>query len=180
MKDAIRSCCTLFLLTTSVAFSQSTTSSTAQNTGSAAPAMASPNGDPTTEASLQKMETELAQADAAHDTAPFTKYLDDNIVALGPGWKASGKAEVLEGIKSMACTVTNPTVSGFSYKWITPDVVLLSYMENYTSTCQGKTMPRAEHDSSLWQRKNGTWVAVFHQATADLPPATGAGSQPQQ
>jgi hypothetical protein len=138
--------------------------------------MASMNADPTTEANLQKMETELSQANAAHDTAPFTKYLDDDIVAVGPGWKASGKAAVLEGVKSGACTVTNPTLSGFSYKWISPDVVLVSYMENYTSTCKGKTAPAAEHDNSLWQRKNGTWVAVFHQATADVPTAMASGN----
>jgi hypothetical protein len=178
MKNAIRSCCTLFLLTTSVAFSQTTTSSTPQNTGStaAAPGMASMNGDPTTEANLQKMETELSQAAAAHDTAPFTKYIDDNVVAVGPGWKASGKAEVLEGVKSTACTVTNPTITGFSYKWLTPDIVLVSYMENYTSTCKGKTTPTAEHDNSLWQRKNGQWVSVFHQATADVPTAMAGGN----
>lgn len=178
MKNAIRSCCTLFLLTASVAFSQNTTSGAPQNTGSAAaaPGMAGTNGDPTTEANLQKMETELSQANTAHDTAPFTKYIDDNIVALGPGWKASSKADVLEGIKSTECTVANPTVSGFSYKWITPDVVLVSYMENYTSTCKGKTTPTAEHDTSLWQRKNGQWVVVFHQATADLPSAMTGGS----
>jgi hypothetical protein len=177
MKNVIRSYCTLFLLTSSVAFSQSMTG-TAQNTGSATagPGMASMNADPTTESNLQKMETELSQANAAHDTAPFTKYLDDNIVAVGPGWKASGKADVLEGVKSGACTVTNPTLSGFSYKWISPDVVLVSYMENYTSTCKGKTTPAAEHDNSLWQRKNGTWVAVFHQATADVPTTMAGGN----
>jgi hypothetical protein len=177
MKYAIRAYCTLFLLTTSVAFSQTTTNAAPQNTGSAAaPGIASMNGDPTTEANLQKMETELSQAAAAHDTAPFTKYLDDNIVAVGPGWKASNKAEVLDGVKSAECTTTDAAVSGFSYKWITPDVVLVSFMENHTSTCKGKTTPTAEHDSSLWQRKNGQWVAVFHQATADVPSAMAGGS----
>jgi hypothetical protein len=137
--------------------------------------MASMNGDPATEANLQKMETELSQANAAHDTAPFTKYLDDNIVALGPGWKDTGKAEVLEGVKSNPCTVANSVLSGFSYKWISPDVVLVSYMEKYTSTCNGKTTSTAEHDNSLWQRKDGMWVAVFHQATADVPTAMASG-----
>src|SRR5256885_15146212 len=79
MKNVIRVYCTLFLLTTSAAFSQATPDATSQNAGSAAtPAMANMS-DPATETSLQKMETELSQAAAAHDTAPFTKYLDDNI-----------------------------------------------------------------------------------------------------
>jgi hypothetical protein len=178
MKNVIPACCTLFLLATSLAFSQTAPDSTPQNTGSAAavPAMAGMNGDPATEASLQKMETELSQAAAAHDTAPFTKYLDDNIVALGPGWKASSKAEVLTGLNSDPCAVSNPAVSGFSYKWLSPDLVLVSYMENYTSTCKGKTTPAAEHDNSLWQRKNGQWVSVFHQATADVPSTTDGGN----
>jgi len=171
MKTAIRSCCTLFLLTTSFAFSQTTGTSSA----TPAPTASSAAADPAAEASLQKMETELSQANAARDTAPFTKYLDDNIVALGPGWRANSKADVLEGIKSSPCASSHPTLSGFSFKWLTPDVVLLSYTENYTLTCQGKATPTTERDSSLWQKKHGSWLAVFHQATAELPSNTAGG-----
>jgi hypothetical protein len=175
MKIAIRAYCTLFLLTTSVAFSQTTAGNTPQSAGTAGatPAM---NGDPAIEANLQKMETELDQAAAAHDTAPFVNYLDDNIVALGPGWKAANKADVLEGLKSTACTVTNPTVSGFTYKWLSPDLVLVSYAETQSMTCNGKTVQAAEHDNSLWQKKNGRWMAVFHQGTADVPSTTNGGN----
>ncbi len=177
MKSTIRAYCTLFLLTTSVAFSQTTATTTPQNTGAAAatPAMASMNGDPAVEANLQKMETELDQAAAAHDTAPFVNYLDDNIVALGPGWKAANKADVMEGVKSNACTVTNPAVSGFTYKWLSPDLVLVSYAETQSMTCNGKSVQTAEHDNSLWQRKNGKWVAIFHQGTADVPSTPNSG-----
>ena len=176
MKTAIRAYCTLFLLSTSVAFSQTTPGNTAQSAGTAAasPAMAAINGDPAVEANLQKMETELDQAAAAHDSAPFVNYLDDNIVALGPGWKAANKADVLEGIKSTACTVTNPTVSGFTYKWLAPDLVLVSYAETQSMTCNGKTAQAAEHDNSLWQKKNGKWMAIFHQGTADAPSTTNS------
>jgi hypothetical protein len=158
MKCTYLSCCTLFLLTSSFAFAQT-------------PA----TGDPATEATLQKMEMELAKADTAHDTAPFEKYLDDNIVALGPGWHSNGKAETLAGIKSSPCTSSDATLSGFSYRWLSADMVLMSYMENYTSTCQGKARPTAERDSSLWQKKNGRWVAVFHQATTEEPTNTSGG-----
>jgi hypothetical protein len=134
------------------------------------------SGDPTTEASLQKMETELAQADVARDPAPFTKYLDDNIIALGPGWNDRSKAEVLKDIQSSPCAITNPTLTGFTYKWLTPDVVLVSYMLNQTETCNGKTMPGGDqHANSLWQKKNASWLAVFHQTTADVPNSTDAG-----
>lgn len=168
MKTILLTCCGLFLFTTSLALSQATGASTAAPTASA--------GDSATEASLQKMETELTQAEAARDTAPFTKYLDDNIVALGPGWHYTGKASVLEGIKSgNPCTTTNPSVSGFSYKWLTADIVLVSYMESYTSTCQGKSTSATERDSSLWQKKNGSWTAVFHQATAEMPSGAAGG-----
>lgn len=169
MKYAIRSLCTLFLLTTSIAFSQSTTSS-------AAPGTAVMSGDSTTEANFQKMEIELAQAEVARDPAPFTKYLDDNIIALGPGWSDRNKAEVLKDIQSGPCTTTNPTLSGFTYKWLTPDMVLVSYMLNQTESCNGKTMPGSDqHANSLWQKKNGTWLAVFHQTTADMPNSMDSG-----
>ena len=169
MKYAIRSCCTLFLLTASIAFSQSTTSG-------AASSITRMSGDATTEANLQKMEIELAQGDVARDPAPFTKYLDDNIIALGPGWSDRSKAEVLKDIQSSPCTITNPTLTGFTYKWLTPDMVLVSYMLNQTMTCNGKTMPAADqHANSLWQEKSGNWLAVFHQTTADMPHTTDSG-----
>ena len=169
MKYAIRSCCTLFLLTTSIAFSQSTTSSPA-------PGTAGMSGDSTTEANLQKMEIELAQADVARDPVPFTKYLDDDIIALGPGWSDHGKAEVLKDIQSSPCKTTNPTLTAFTYKWLTPDMVLVSYTLNQTETCNGKTMPGGDqHANSLWQKKNGTWLAVLHQTTADVPTTMNSG-----
>jgi hypothetical protein len=169
MKYAIRSCCTLFLLTASIAFSQSTISSAASSTTRM-------SADPTTEANLQKMEIELAQGDVARDPAPFTKYLDDNIIALGPGWSDRSKAEVLKDIQSSPCTITNPTLTGFTYKWLTPDMVLVSYMLNQTVTCNGKTMPGADqHANSLWQKKSGNWLAVFHQTTADVPHTMDSG-----
>jgi hypothetical protein len=111
----------------------------------------------------------LDNAAAARDSAPFQNYLDDNIVALGPGWSATNKAGVLEGLKSNTCTVKNPTLSGFTYKWISPDLVLVSYAGTQSTTCNGKTVEAAEHDNSLWQKKNGKWVAIFHQGTADMP-----------
>jgi hypothetical protein len=176
MKTAIGALGTLFLLTTSIAFSQTPAGSSPQSAGTAAaaPAMASMNGDPAVETNLQKLETELDQAAAAHDTGPFVNYLDDNIVALGPGWKAANKADVLTGVKSSTCTIANPTLSGFTYKWISPDLVLVSYSGTQSTTCNGKTTQTAEHDNSLWQRKNGKWMAIFHQGTADVP-STGNG-----
>jgi hypothetical protein len=177
MKKAIRSYCTLFLLTTSAAFSLNMPTGNAQDMGNAstAPATAS-MGDPTTEATFQKMETELSQSAAAHDTGPFMKYIDDDIVALGPGWKAMGKAQVMEAVKDPTCSTTNPTLSGFSYKWLSPDIVLVSYMESDTTTCKGKATQVNEHDTSLWQKKHGKWMAVFHQATADMPSTMTGGS----
>jgi hypothetical protein len=169
MKYAIRSCSTLLLLTASIAFLPSTSSS-------AASGVTKMSGDPTTEASLQKMEMELAQGDVSRDPAPFTKYLDDGIIALGPGWSDHSKAEVLKDIQSGPCKITNPTLSGFTYKWLTPDVVLVSYMLNQTATCNGKTMPGGHQQAnSLWQKKSGKWLVVFHQATADVPTASDSG-----
>ena len=176
MKIAIGACCALFLLTTSVAFSQTPAGSTPQSadTAAAASATAGMNGDPATETNLQKMENELAQGDVARDSAPFTKYLDDDIIALGPGWSDHGKAEVVKEVQSGPCAVTNPALTSFAYKWISADVVLVSYKLNQTVTCNGKTTQSAEHANSLWQRKNGKWLAVFHQSTADMPMSGGS------
>jgi hypothetical protein len=179
MKTAMMAYCTLFLLTTSVAFSQTTAGNTPQSAGTAgaSPAMAAMNGDPTTEASLMKMENELSQGDVARDPAPFTKYLDDDIIALGPGWSDRGKAAVVKEIQTSPCTTSNPTLTGFTYKWLLPEMVLVSYTLNQTETCNGKTMPGGDqHANSLWQRKNGKWLAVFHQTTADVPNTMSGGN----
>jgi hypothetical protein len=186
MKEAIRSACALFFLGASFAIAQSTTTTTHQNTDQQSPptaattvttvnatanATTSMSGDPATEASIQKMEDELAQADKAHDTTPFAKYIDDNIIAFGPGWRAMGKAEVMQSVKTNPCTMSSVALSDFTYKWISPDTVLITYVSKQNGTCQGKPMPATEYDSSLWQRKGGVWLAVFHQGTAVEPAA---------
>jgi hypothetical protein len=192
MKNAVGSACALFFLGASFAFAQTTTTTTQQNTPQAqtpasttvtsvhangesttstASTTVSTPGDPATEATIQKMEEELTQADKAHDTAPFAKYIDDNFVGYGPGWKATGKADVLQGIKSDACTVTSAAMSDFAYKWISPDAVLVTYVMKMNGTCQGKPMPAMEYTTSLWQRKGGSWTSVFHQGTAASEPA---------
>jgi hypothetical protein len=124
------------------------------------------SGDPATEANIQKMEQELAQAAYANDTVPFTKYIDDNIVVFGaPGWKAVGKAQVLQGVKSNQCTANNTAMSDLAYKWISTDAVLLTYPLTEDRTCQGKTAAAKEFTSSLWHKTGGTWTTIFHQET---------------
>jgi hypothetical protein len=104
MTDAIERTCTFWLLLgASTCFAQSTTSSgqktdvkpttTSDTHGlsiTASPSTMTPmSGDPATETNIQKMEQELRQAVKTHDTVPFTKYIDDNIVVCGAaGWKA--------------------------------------------------------------------------------------------
>jgi hypothetical protein len=133
------------------------------------------SGDPATEANIQKMEQELAQAAYANDTVPFTKYIDDNIVVFGAaGWKAVSKAEVLQGVKSNPCTVNSTAMSDFAYKWISADAVLVTYTITEDRTCQGKTAAAKEFTSSLWHQTGGTWTTIFHQATT-VEPMTAAG-----
>ena len=130
MTDAIERTCTfLLLLGASTCLAQSTTSSgqktdvkpttTSDTHGlsiTASPSTMTPmSGDPATETNIQKMEQELRQAVKTHDTVPFTKYIDDNIVVFGAaGWKAVGKAEVLQGVKSNPCTLNSTAMSDFA------------------------------------------------------------------
>jgi hypothetical protein len=124
------------------------------------------SGDPATEANIQKMEQELTQAVKNHDTVPFTRYIDDNIVVFGAaGWKAVGKAAVLQGVESNPCTVNSTALSDFAYKWISTDAVLLTYTLTEDRTCQGKTAAAKEFTSSLWHKTGGTWTTIFHQET---------------
>lgn len=192
MTDAIKCTCTLlFLVGASTGFAQSNTTS-GQKTGvpptttmrnangisSTASASTAPSstGDPDTEANIQKMERELMQADKIHDTIPFTKYLDENIIAFGPGWKAVGKAEVLQGIK-YPCTVNSVAMSDFASKWVTPESVLVTYTGTEDRTCEGKTSATKEFTSSLWHKTAGTWTTIFHQATTVEP--MNAAAPPQ-
>jgi hypothetical protein len=133
------------------------------------------SGDPDTDANIQKMEQELTQAVKNHDTVPFTKYIDDNIVVFGAaGWKAVSKAEVLQGVKSNPCTVNSTAMSDFAYNWISRDAVLVTYTLTEDRTCQGKTATTKEYTSSLWHKTGGTWTTTFHQETT-VKPMTAAG-----
>jgi hypothetical protein len=191
MTDAIkRTCPFLLLLGASTCFAQSTTTSGQKtsvkptNTTSdthglsitASPSTMTPmSGDPATETNIQKMEQELRQAVKTHDTVPFTKYIDDNIIVFGAaGWKALGKAEVLQGVKSNPCTLDNTAMSDFAYKWISRDAVLVTYTLTEDRICQGKTAATKEYFSSLWHKTGGTWTTNFHQETT-VKTMTAAG-----
>lgn len=192
MHDAIRSTCAFLLLSASFAFSQSTTTSNGQNAGAATTPGATTNsgvaneasgmsntaasgsmdtmsGNPAVEANIAKIEQELGQAYKAHDAAPFTKYLDDNVVVIFSGHKEQGKATVIQGITTNPCVVNSTVSSDFTYKWISPDAVLVTYADKVDETCGGKPSSPMDYNTSVWRRKGGDWVNIFHQSTTGVP-----------
>ncbi len=200
MQDVLRFSCALFLAGASFGFAQNSTPATnAQSMGNAAASGATGmannaantagnaatnamsgtmSGDSAAEANIQKMEEELGQAYRAHDGAPFSKYLDDNIVVIFPGHREDGKAAVIQGITSNTCTETSSSDSDFAYKWISPDVVMVTYKSKSDETCKGKKSPAEEYNTSVWHRKGGNWMNMFHQSTPDTTAATAEAAEP--
>jgi hypothetical protein len=119
-----------------------------------------------TEKTLESKEQAGWQAWKAHDVKPIEGMIPDEAINIADGSFFKTKQELLKSMTSPSCKVNSFSLSDFSYLWINPETVLMTYTANQDATCDGKKQPDKVIASSLWQKKAGKWVSPFHQETA--------------
>ena len=70
-------------------------------------------------------------------------------------------AEAIPQIKITKWEVTNPQVI-----WIDPASAIVTYTFVGEGTFQGRPLPPKAICSTVWTKKSGKWLALFHQETA--------------
>jgi len=109
-----------------------------------------------------RLERQGWEALKAKDATTYERLLAEDFVRVG----ADG-VTTKSGEKNDIDQLTMDT-----YKWeglqvvhFTPDVTLLAYKATQKTTYRGQPLPSPTWISSLWIKRNGTWLNFFYQET---------------
>ena len=98
------------------------------------------------------------------DPKPFKANLAADAVIIGESGVAT-KAQAIEGITGMDCTVKSFTLSDFKLSMPASNVAVLTYKGTADGTCAGAAIPVA-WASSVYVNRGGRWLAYSHQETS--------------
>ena len=116
------------------------------------------------EATIRELEAKSWVAWKGHDSAFFEQFLsDDHVEVHAHG--ITGKAAVVEGVRSPACVVQAYTLGPFSLTKVTAETILLTYRAEQDTTCGTQRVPSPVWATSLYAKRNGRWVNVMYQQT---------------
>jgi hypothetical protein len=73
----------------------------------------------------------------------------------------------------MNVKLTDVKLSDFKYHWVDANNVVLTYTWTGKGTVMGQPVPSPTVASTLYTKRNGKWLATFHQETPvpSAPPA---------
>ena len=119
-----------------------------------------PNGDDVV--GLEKKTWELWQK---HDKAGFASLMDSDFINVdkhGVATKAQNVAEIDNLIKE------SYELSDFQTHQIDPDAIFLTYRAKLKGTYKGTRIDGTYHVSSVWAKRQGSWLNVlYHETRAD-------------
>ncbi len=120
-----------------------------------------------TERALVANERKLYEAVVNGDKATFSSLVSsDGVAADSSGFVPTKMfASVLDQIKVTKWDIVNPQVI-----WIDPTSAVVAYVWTGAGTFQGQPLPAKAFASTVWTRKSGKWLAVYHQQTSAAKP----------
>jgi hypothetical protein len=125
-----------------------------------------------TDSDITAQERALWDAIKAKNWDAFAGHLaDDQLYVNATG--VANKAQSVESVKPL--TITDATFSDWRVIRLDDDAAVVVYAAAMKGNYGGRAVPEGEteRDSSVWVRRNGRWLAAFHQDTvARKPPAS--------
>jgi len=124
-----------------------------------------------TESDISAQERALWDAIRSKNWDAFAAPLAEDQFYVGPGMVAD-KAQTVEMVKKL--NLTDFTLSDWRMVRLDDDAAVITYTATARGDYAGQPLPadHMERDSSVWVRRGGRWVAVFHQeSVAQKPPA---------
>ena len=141
----------------------------AQGTAGTAPAPARQGSSATLDrATMEKdiiaNENKVSEAVAKGNLAAFRALVADSGWSVDP----AGAMSVQDFIKSFAQFKLEPgwAISDSKIVWSDTNTAVHFYKWTGTGTFQGQPIPPVVWASTVWNKRQGKWVAVFHQETA--------------
>jgi ketosteroid isomerase-like protein len=144
----------------------------AQAQRQAAPTAAKPAGamsdHAAVEAALKANEQKIDDAFTKKDVATFQSFVAPDAFAIDPTG-GNTASEMIKQFPSMDYKVTNVKLSNHTFHWVDDNTVIMAYTWTGQGTAMGQPVPSPVYASTVWTKKNGKWVAVFHQETPAMP-----------
>ena len=130
------------------------------------------------EKQLAATEQKISDAFAKGDVAGMKANVADDAVAIDPGG-VTPVSEFFKQLPTMGVKVTDVKLSDFKYHWIDANNVVLTYTWTGKGTVAGQPVQSPTIASTLYTKRNGKWLAYFHQETIAAPaPPSAATSKP--
>jgi hypothetical protein len=115
---------------------------------------------------LIKLEKQSWEAWKNGDSKFFDNFLSDDHVEVG-FTGVSSKTMVVKGVASGVCHVKSYALDHFELRMLAADTALLTYHETQDTECAGQAVPSPCWISSLYMRRDGRWLNIFYQQTAE-------------
>ena len=111
-------------------------------------------------------ETKVVEAIAKGDVAAFKGLVSDSAWSIDP----NGPMSAIDFQKSFAQLKIEPgfTITDSRFVWSDTNTAVHMYKWTGKATFQGQPLPEVTWSSTVWNRRQNRWVAVFHQETVSV------------
>ena len=113
-------------------------------------------------------EHKMNEAVAKGDKATFSSMLASDATSADEGgfMKVSDFVPMMDQVK-----VADWKISDEHVTWAGANTAVVTYVWTGKGTFQGQPVPEKTYVSTVWTKKDGKWVAVYHQESAAAKPA---------
>ncbi len=115
------------------------------------------------EETIISMEKRAWEAVKGHDAKAFSDlFAADGMMADSAGF--SNRASFLQTLPELI--ISQYTLTDFKVMMIDKDAVIITYKADVKGSFKGQAFPpNPAYVSSIWTKRGGKWVAVYHQET---------------
>jgi|WetSurMetagenome_2_1015567.scaffolds.fasta_scaffold108173_1 ketosteroid isomerase-like protein len=127
-------------------------------------------GEPTkTEAAIQKLEREWADAVKRRDTEKLDHLQADDYVFTGPGGELWTKARTLDTIKSGDLEIDSFELSDVKVR-LYGDTAVVTFRVMWNGTFRGMDISGPQRMTDVWVKRAARWQCVASQSTRVMQP----------
>ncbi len=128
-------------------------------------------GHADTEKALVANERAVMDAVAKGDAAAFKQHVAADSWSIDPMSGRMSTADFLKGFAQMSkdMKLTSWDISSVETYWADPNVAVVTYKWTGQGTYQGQPIPSPVWASTVWAKRGGKWMAVFHQESNPAP-----------
>lgn len=121
---------------------------------------------------LVAQEQMIIDAIKKRDANAFKSYVDMDATVIG-GDGIHKVSEIIPMLFSPDLSFTTYTLDEPQVKMLVKDTYMLTYKSTVATSYKGKSESGTSFESTIYMRRAGKWVAIFHQSSEMEKPAEG-------